>query len=161
MSWTASEKMVSQCKWTWWTLTSESILDQLVGRNNKLRMLEMYSSFYRQNFCDYVRVASKKRNSLNRYSVKISLMLHPSKVRSLLRACSHLTKERDVFNIGHPWLPFASILNGVLVRIVLHKNEFDLHENYVLKCEDTHSTSICTSYEFSVPYLFNLFDTKQ
>ena len=44
------------------------------------------------------------------------------------------------------------------MRNVSHENEFDLHENYVIKCENTHSTSVCT-YAFSVPYLLDLFDT--
>ena len=44
------------------------------------------------------------------------------------------------------------------MRNVSHENEFDLHENYVMKCEDTHSTNVCT-YAFSVPYLLDLFDT--
>ena len=45
-------------------------------------------------------------------------MLDTSKVTSRLRACRHVTKELDVFNMGHSELPFVSILNRVLVRNV-------------------------------------------
>ena len=61
-------------------------------------------------------------------------------------------KERDVFNTGHSKLPFASNLNRVFVGNVYLENEFDLHENYVIKCEDTYSTSICVN-AFSFPYV--------
>ena len=67
-------------------------------------------------------------------------------------------KERDVFNTGHSKLPFASNLNRVFVGNVYLENEFDLHENYVIKCEDTYSTSICVN-AFSFPYLLDLLYT--